>query len=112
MKALPDLPAGVYRHYKGQHYLVLGYGHDSNVEGRVIVVYVGLELDGAKTGPRLAARTAEDFFTPVCGLEGCPRFGEPFESDAFGGCIRCKAGSVPRFAYLGPSWTTEGESRD
>lgn len=30
---LPELPAGVWRHYKGPLYQVLGYGHDSNDPG-------------------------------------------------------------------------------
>jgi hypothetical protein len=81
---LPDLKAGVYRHYKRHLYLVLGYGHDSNYEGRDVVVYVGLELDDAKTGPRLAVRTVEDFFATV----------QPDGSNE----------RVRRFTYVGPSW--------
>jgi hypothetical protein len=81
---LPDLTAGVYRHYKGHLYLVLGYGHDSNYEGREVVVYVGLELDDANTGPRLAVRTVEDFFATV----------QPEGSSE----------RVRRFTYVGPSW--------
>ncbi len=56
--ALADLPTGIYRHYKGPLYLVFGYGHDANQEGRITVEYVGLELNQAHTGPRLANRTA------------------------------------------------------
>lgn len=92
MRRLPDLQAGVYRHYKGHHYLVLGYGHDANDADREVVVYVGLELDGAKQGPRLAVRTADDFLADVD-----PATGEsPVEwSDDL----------VPRFEYVGPAWT-------
>lgn len=82
---LPDLLAGVWRHWKGHHYLVLGYGHDSNREGRQVVVYVGLQLDGAHTGPRLAVRDVrgpDGFFTPL-------------------------ADGRPRFAYVGPEWAGE-----
>jgi hypothetical protein len=32
--SLPDLPAGVWRHWKGRDYLVLGLGHDADHEGR------------------------------------------------------------------------------
>jgi hypothetical protein len=85
---LPELPAGVYRHYKGHYYLVIGYGHDSNYEDRHVVVYVGLELDDAKQGPRLNVRTVADFFDTVT-----PSVGQK---------------AVPRFAYVGPSW--EGQS--
>lgn len=82
--ALPDLPAGVYRHYKGHRYLVLGYGHDADYEDRQVVIYVGLELDDARPGPRLAVRTAESFFGPVQLSPGGP--------------------VVARFSYEGPSY--------
>jgi hypothetical protein len=89
----PDLPAGVYLHYKGPLYLVLGYGHDSNHEGRTVVVYVGLQLDGAKTGARLAVRTVDDFLAVVD-----PTTGEakdfPYPSPGF----------PRRFTYVGPTW--------
>lgn len=89
---LPDLPAGVYRHYKGPLYLLLGYGHDANDEARTVVVYVGLELDGAKSGARLAVRTAEDFLAIVD-----PRTGEvkdfPYPSPDY----------PLRFTYIGPT---------
>jgi hypothetical protein len=82
---LPDLPAGVYRHYKGHHYLVLGYGHDSNYNGRQVVVYVGLELEKADPGePRMNVRTVDDFFAWV----------QPYGAQE----------KVRRFTYVGPSW--------
>jgi hypothetical protein len=57
-----DVPAGTYRHYKGdRHYLVLGLGHDANDDARTVVVYVSLYVDPAQKGPRLAVRTLEDF---------------------------------------------------
>lgn len=56
-----DVAAGVYRHWKGRQYLVLGTAHDANVEGREVVVYVPLYVDETQTGPRLAVRTVEDF---------------------------------------------------
>lgn len=74
--------AGVYRHYKGPLYLVLGYGRDSNYEGRTVVVYIGLQLDDAKPGPRINVRTAEEFF----------------------GMVATPTGKVPRFSYAGPEW--------
>ena len=49
---------GLYRHYKGQFYLVLGTGHDSNHPRREVVVYVPLYV--AK-GPRLAVRDRDEF---------------------------------------------------
>ena len=32
MSGLPELQAGVWRHWKGADYLVLGLGHDADVE--------------------------------------------------------------------------------
>jgi hypothetical protein len=57
-----DVPAGTYRHYKGDRfYLVLGLGHDANHADRTVVVYVSLYVDPTEKGPRLAVRTVEDF---------------------------------------------------
>lgn len=77
-----ELPAGIYRHYKGPLYLVLGLAHDANADefadydtaripetdierafprGREVVVYIPLQLDGAHTGARIAVRTLMDF---------------------------------------------------
>lgn len=61
-KTFPKFKAGIYKHYKGPLYLVLGLAHDANYENRALVVYVGLELDKAKEGPRLSVRTYEDFY--------------------------------------------------
>lgn len=77
---LPDLRAGVYRHWKGQPYQVLGYAHDANYENRDIVVYMGLELNQAHLGPRLAVRTVNRDVYPghdawedlMCLSHGCP----------------------------------------
>lgn len=89
---LPTLPAGVYQHYKGPLYLVLGYGHDANHEDRNVVVYVGLELDTAHRGPRLAVRTVEDFLAWVD-----PRTGIQQQENWGGKCRR-------RFTYTGPEY--------
>lgn len=98
-RTLPDLPAGVYQHYKGPSYLVLGYGHDSNEDGRDVVVYVGLQLDDAKPGPRLAVRTAADFLAQVCGEGECVAYGDVLS-------LRCQESghARQRFAYTGPSY--------
>lgn len=111
---LPDLPAGVYRHYKGPLYQVLGYGHDSNYEGRAVVVYIGLQLDGAKTGPRLAVRTAEDFHAHLH-ADGTTCYADPNTPAAATECALIADGKVTnlrewidnhtaRFEYFGPSW--------
>lgn len=87
------LRLGIYRHYKGPLYQVLGLAHDANYEGRVAVVYIGLQLDAAHLGPRLAVRNLDrqdswtDFLHP----------------DTWGKCNatpRCED-AVPRFEYLG-----------
>ena len=66
---LPELPAGVYRHWKGRDYLVLGLAHDADVEGRTAVVYVPLY---GVDGPRLAVRDVRAFLEDV--EPGVPRF--------------------------------------
>lgn len=59
---IPDVPAGVYRHYKAdRHYLVLGLAHDANDADRTAVVYVPLYVTPDQPGPRLAVRTLSDF---------------------------------------------------
>ena len=66
---LPELQAGVWRHWKGRDYLVLGLGHDADHDGRTVVVYVPLY---DVPGPRLAVRTVEGFLEEVS--PGVPRF--------------------------------------
>ncbi len=83
---LPDLLAGVYRHWKGPLYLVLGYGGDANDDRRKLVVYVGLELtETARPGPRFRVRDVGDFFAWV----------QPDDE---------KPDRVRRFSYVGPEW--------
>ena len=89
MTGLPDLPSGVWRHYTGLLVQVLGYAADSTngaPAGRTGVVYVGLTLDGAGEGPRMRWREAAEFH----------------------GQVESGGGTVPRFAYVGPSWTPAG----
>lgn len=104
MSQLPELRAGVYRHYKGPLYLVLGYGHDANNE-RTVVVYIGLELDGAKEGARLAVRTVQDFFATVH-EDGAVCFADECQLHGCDDCTQHVADvkHVPRFAYVGPTW--------
>ena len=84
-----NLMSGVYRHYKNHLYLVLGYAGDASIDGRVVVVYVGLDLDGAKSSFRMRVREEEDFFAVVD-----PATGLGVEPGQEG---------VPRFVYLGPA---------
>ncbi len=90
---------GIYLHYKGQLYEAMHLAHDANYEDRVVVLYIGLQLDGAHDGPRHAIRSFEDWNTwvhqdgSICETmknETCPD-GKP---------------KAPRFRYLGPTYTS------
>lgn len=81
----PDLlPAGLYRHYRGGLYQVLGLASDSTngLDGRRVVVYIGLDLAGARPGPRMHVRAVEEFMQQV---------------------VR-RGLTQPRFAYVGTEW--------
>lgn len=117
---IDDLPAGVYQHYKGPLYLVMGLAHDANAESfftsdeekwfptgeRTVVLYVGLELTDAHKGARLAVRTYNDFFAYVCGNGDCEFFGHE-KTAASLTCPSCGCSMRQRFEYVGPTW--EGE---
>jgi hypothetical protein len=97
---LPDLPAGIYKHYKGHFYQVLGYGHDANYDDRMTVIYIGLQLIDAHTGPRLSTRTA---------LSEDPSVDAFFDFVHADGKKCCCAGlpcpgNQRRFKYIGPGW--------
>lgn len=92
MKNFDKFKAGIYKHYKGQHYMVYGLGHDSNYDNRDVVLYLGLELDKDHTGPRWAVRTYADFYAWVN-----PQTGEPLDQSA--------PEAVERFTYIGSTWT-------
>lgn len=66
-----DVPAGLYQHWKGARYLVLGVAHDAD-GGEDRVVYVPLyEVGGAP----LAVRRLSDWSAEVEGPDGpVPRF--------------------------------------
>ena len=64
-----QVPAGVWRHWKGKAYLVLGLGHDADHEERTVVVYVPLYEVG---GPQLAVRSIAGFLEEAS--PGVPRF--------------------------------------
>ena len=117
------MDAGIYRHYKGPLYLVLGLAHDANAEElhgsspgglldgrplgeREVVVYVPLQLDGAHLGARMAVRTRADFFAHVCVKQGCEHYGKQLISGTYRVCVNGGHG-YPRFAYLGETLTAE-----
>lgn len=122
-RQIPDLPAGYYRHYKGEVYQVLGLAHDSNAEHgeRLVVVYVA---PPGKPGPALAVRNL--FYDEDHGdgtgffdwLDPSGRFVSPENpgmwplpfTDAYDEAIAEGGGDQPthraaavcRFTYLGP----------
>jgi hypothetical protein len=73
------LRAGVYRHYKGDHYLVIGVARDDGYEGddRLLVVYSRLY---PRDGVPLCARPIDEFCDSV---------------------VTDEDGPVARFTYLG-----------
>jgi len=73
--------AGLYRHYKGGYYQVLGIAEHTETDERV-VVYVS--LDASLPGPRMRVRPVEEFNSYV-------RIQEPSGDDS---------GNVPRFQFL------------
>lgn len=58
---MQDIKAGVYRHFKGGFYLVLGLARHSETEEK-FVVYVPF---GPRKGPRMTVRPVEMFFGEV-----------------------------------------------
>ena len=67
----PTLPLGVYEHFKGNHYLVLGVARDDRDE-TPLVVYARLY---PKNGLPLTARPLDDFLADVNTPNGrVPRF--------------------------------------
>lgn len=101
---LPTLRAGIYKHWKGHLYNVLGYAHDANDPARKVVVYVPLYMEVGQKGPRMAVRTVEDFFDQVCRTSG-------ISQSKCNTSVWTDAGPehvhdlVPRFAYQGPEVT-------
>ncbi len=57
-----DLKSGVYQHYKGSYYLVLGVARHDVTEEK-LVVYVPLYAE--KSGPRMTARPIDVFFEEI-----------------------------------------------
>jgi hypothetical protein len=81
---MTELRSGVYRHYKGDHYQLIGVGEHTETH-EPMVVYVALH---ARPGPRIRIRPlngAEGFLTPV----------------------ELKGKTVPRFAWIGNEIPTE-----
>ncbi len=96
---VPVLQCGIYRHWKGHLYQVLGLALDAHIENRVLVVYVGLELTGTPAlGPRMRVRPIDDFFAFVD-----PETGETVSG--LGAATKQMLGLVvPRFRWYGAGW--------
>src|SRR4051812_11969694 len=93
-----DIRAGVYRHYKGPLYQVVGYSHNASEGNRIEVLYIGLELDPSKPGPRWATREWREFFQTVCPFHGGINAYHPEHERMIG----CNPESwVDRFTYMG-----------
>lgn len=60
------MKAGLYRHYKGGTYLVLGTAIDTGDIGRQVVVYAGARNRNFE--PYMFVRTVEDFNQKLCGI--------------------------------------------
>lgn len=100
-----ELRSGVYKHYKGDLYQVIGYSHNASDDNNVQVLYIGLEISPDKTGPRWATRDWKEFHETVCALHGgVEAYGSLHEdwirSDE---TVRCDPNEfVERFTYMGP----------
>ncbi len=79
-----QIPCGVYKHYKGKRYYVLGLGRQ-HPSDEVVVIYCRLY---GREGLPLSVRRAEDF------LGNAVRFGQ----------------EVPRFTYVGLRERGDGEA--
>ena len=85
---LARIPIGVYEHYKGKRYYVLGIGRDHNCEARgPVVVYTRLY---SRDGLPMSIRSASDFLSDVS----------------------CDGRIKPRFTYLGLSEPSQLDSRE
>jgi hypothetical protein len=105
------MEAGIYRHYKGGLYQVLGVGQHTETN-EIVVIYIPLQHEESHTGPRLRVR-------PANGPNGfCSNL--PSECPTCGSKIRYNVGvkcgystgnpdpdkwhnesDVPRFTYIG-----------
>lgn len=97
---------GIYRHYKGPLYQVLGLAHDANDDKRLAVIYIGLQLDAAHLGPRLSVRTFRDFIGTVCNNINCAAYGQFVLPELVHNKGTCTS-SIKRFTYLGSELTAE-----
>jgi hypothetical protein len=74
LTATPLIEAGIWEHWRGKRYLVLGCGRFDEDDDHV-VIYVRL-YERIEGGPAITVRRARDFLAQVTGSDGqrIPRF--------------------------------------
>lgn len=100
MRFPPDLCTGVYRHWKGGLYLVLGYAEKASrneAHSELSVVYINLAPDEGK--PVMFYREASEFFDYVNGRGEVPS--EEMERASQGSVRFLRShGFMPRFEHV------------
>ena len=79
------MQAGLYKHYKGGYYQVLGIAEHTETH-ETVVVYISLDV--TKDGPRMRVRP----FSGPEGFDTLVRIQDPSGDDS---------GNIPRFQYIG-----------
>lgn len=110
-----DVYAGVYKHYKGELYLVEGYSQDASSSNKLQIAYSPLYTDKDKPGARKITRDWKEFFETVCVFhDGVPVYTEEHtdarrDDEMFKTCDPEKDW-VDRFVYKGPVYYRGFES--
>lgn len=100
-----ELPCGVWRNFKNNYFLVLGYGRDCNDEDRLVVIYVPLYAGKKAQNPRIRIRTASDFFALLCANPNCAtRHLTTVDPEL---CQDCLQPLTQRFIYQSPEWIAD-----
>lgn len=98
---VPNMPSGIWRHYKGKQYLLLGVAEttdlDGDVRGTVYVVYVPLYV---APGIRMRLRPVEEWDQLVTADGRLPTAEEERESQGSVKWFRDR-GFTPRFEFVG-----------
>lgn len=99
---LPALRAGVYKHWKGSLYNVLGYARDASnsmPKGFTVVVYTPLNT---RSGPTMFVRVVDEFLGRVCTVTGLSEKACNLKVDHDVDFKLHRHELVDRFTYLGP----------
>lgn len=100
-----DFKPGIYKHYKGGLYEADHLVRDANDASRVGVHYIGLELAGAKDGPRHLVRTWQDWSAKI------HDDGTTCENYKNEDCLDGQGKVNRRFRYLGPVYESTMSER-